>query len=90
MIHENEVVMFILGGLMFFFSLRFRDQIDTLPHPKLFLGSYHCFFAAWTFTIIEGFILYDIFNILEHFCYALGAVTLAIWSYRISIQNKYQ
>lgn len=82
MIQENEVVMFLLGGLMLYLSHRFRNNLKSLPYSFFFMGSYHLFFAAWTFTIVEGFILPDIFNLLEHSCYAVGALLLAIWSFK--------
>ena len=68
----NEVmtlVFWIIGFLLFAF-LYHKKAIP--PYPLLFTG-FFCILASNAFTIIEGFIFYEAFNLLEHVAYFAAA-----------------
>ena len=84
---ENEVVMLLLGvGVLLFMLLRL-PQLKQLPASKTLVIGFMLILVGWAATVLEGLFeessfYYQIFNYLEHFCYAGSAVTIAFWSWR--------
>ena len=80
--HEDELIMFSLGiGLSFLLGFNY-SIIKNFPFSKIFLFAFYILLFAWLFTILEGFFLSKLFNILEHMAYATSSVFLALWFYR--------
>ena len=88
MYHENEIVMIILGlgTLIFIFSnhLKFKP----LPSSAILLNSFFVLFAGWLFTVLEGFFLNEVLNFLEHLCYAISSILVAIWCWKVFTEKK--
>jgi hypothetical protein len=84
---ENEVVMLLLGvGVLLFMLLR-RPQLKQLPAATLLILGFSILLSGWAATVLEGLFVegslyYQLFNYLEHFCYAGSAVMIAWWSWR--------
>ncbi len=77
MYEMNEIMTLIFGCigllmLVFFLKKRF------VPRFTFLLAAYCSVLASNFFTVAEGFLLYDIFNMLEHLAYlASGIFVLA-------------
>ena len=83
MLHENEVVMLLLGIGVFLFMLLNRVHIRRIYGWKILVYSYSFLLAGWLLTVLEGFFLESYLNFLEHMSYVLSAVTLVLWCFRI-------
>ena len=88
MVQENEFVMLVLGIGVFIFALRFRGQIKRIPQGNLFIAGFNIILIGWMLTVLEGFFWKSTLNFLEHFCYSISAILLAIWCWKISYHGK--
>ena len=82
MLHENEVVMLLLGVGNFIFITLNKRQIKRINAWKVLISSYYLLLAGWIFTILEGYILENFLNLLEHICYAASAIMLTYWCWK--------
>jgi len=90
MIQGNEVVMLVIGGAVFIFSLAYKHEIRRIPHWKILLTAFYILLGAWTVTIVEGFLWAAVFNVLENICYACSALLLLFWCWKISFGPEVQ
>lgn len=81
-VHENEVVMLALGIGVFLFSFASRVTLQRISNWKLLRLAFLVLLVAWGATVLEGFCLPTVLNLLEHSCYALSAVLLAVWCWK--------
>lgn len=88
MIYTNEVVMLILGLGVFWFVLLNNQKIRRIIAWKFLLFAFYFLMAGWFFTVIEGFILLPLFNLLEHISYSVSAIIMATWCYKITHPKK--
>ena len=88
MLNENEVIMLILGISIIFLVFFNRQKIRRIYAWRNLLTGYYMFFGAWIFTIIEGFLLYNLMNFLEHLSYMSGSVILTVWCWRYSVYSN--
>ncbi|MCU4176246.1 hypothetical protein [Carboxylicivirga sp. N1Y90] len=80
MIQEVEIIRLLISlGVLIFLFLR-RDQLRVIPFSRLLMTGYLLLVIGWVLTILEGFILPDLLNVIEHICYASSSILLAIWS----------
>jgi len=82
MIYENEIVMLALGLGVYFFVIMHKKHLSRIPNWNLLHIAYGILLCAWTFTILEGFFWENSLNFLEHLCYAINAILLAIWCWK--------
>lgn len=87
MIHENEIVMLILGLGVFIFILGNQARIKRLHYPALLTAGFYLLFAGWILTVLEGFFWGGVLNVLEHVCYAVGAAFLCAWFWRLFVRS---
>ena len=79
MIEENELINFTISiGLIFFIIVNY-SKLKTLPAKKIILVGLSFLIIGWALTIIEGFFLGELFNLLEHICYTLSSILIAVW-----------
>lgn len=67
------VLMLALGPVII---ILLRRALDTVP-----AGAYvaiGAMFGAYIFTVAEGFFLPDLFNLIEHVCYAVAGVAFVV------------
>jgi hypothetical protein len=88
MLHENEIVMLLLGIIIFFFILRNKTQIRRIYAWRLLITSYFLLLAGWIFTIVEGFVLETALNMIEHLSYTISAILLAFWCWKVMYRSK--
>lgn len=87
MIHDNEVIMLLIGlGCLFFISSN-NAKLRQVKDWKLITAGFLLMMCAWFATILEGLIWPDALNIIEHVCYTAGAIVTAIWFWRVFIRD---
>lgn len=85
MVEERELVTLITGVVVLVFMLLRRKELEHIPHGGLFLASFAVLVFGWLFTVLEGFALPTLFNLLEHLCYSASTVLLTICSWKIFV-----
>jgi hypothetical protein len=88
MLHENELIMIVIGMTLLIFVLLNFHQLRQTPSFKLIFISYFLSAIGWISTVLEGFFWEQYLNLLEHFCYAASAILLAIWCWVISMKTR--
>ena len=87
MIQENEVITLILGvGTLVFVAFN-RRALRRVAHSQILIAALIVTFWGWAFTNLEAVIWFDLINCLEHICYAVSSVLLAVWCL-LSLSNK--
>jgi len=79
MVQENEVIMLLLGIGVLIFVLRNRSVIQRIPGSRILIAGFFIQLAGWFLTVLEGFVLENLFNYFEHTCYAVSSLLLAFW-----------
>lgn len=88
MLQENEVVMLLLGfGILLFITVSIRE-IKRIYAWNILIFSYLWLLTGWIFTVLEGFFLENFLNILEHVSYALSALIMMLWCWKITYNRK--
>ena len=88
MIQESEIILFILATGVLFSILANQKRIYNLFGCCCLVMAYYVLYAGWALTILEGFFFEDILDCLEHLCYALSMIFVAMWSYKIFRKGK--
>ena len=83
MLQGNEIVMLLLGLGVLIFTVNNRVQFKRLPAWKILASAFYVLAGAWVLTVIEGFIWKDLFNLLEHICYATSSLLVALWCWHV-------
>jgi len=82
-IFENEIVMLSLGVGVLIFILGNRSRLKHLAEPKILIAAFCVLLAAWIVTVLEGLFLEKILNYIEHACYAVSAIFVAVWCWKV-------
>ena len=88
MVHENEVVMLLLGVGVLIFILTSRLRLKLLPASNILTAAFYVAFAGWVFTVLEGLLWEGLFNYLEHICYAVSSILLTCWCWKVFARKK--
>ena len=80
---EKELIIFLFSTGVLFFVLVQRSQLRRLPAGTILLTWFYFFWAGWGFTVIEDLFWGTFFNYLEHFCYMVGSLLIAAWSWAV-------
>jgi len=79
----NEIVTLILAMAVWAFLIISRDKIRKLPNWKTFIASFAALSTGWVATLAEGWFWYEVLNLIEHICFAVSTILLAVWCWRI-------
>jgi len=85
-IFENEIVMLLIGVGVLIFILGSRRRLKSLPASNILIAGFYVLLASWIVTVLEGFfgLFWEgILNYIEHACYAVGSVLVAVWSWKV-------
>lgn len=88
MIHENEIIMLILGGGVLIFTLVHQVRIKRIPAWRTLMAGFYILLVAWVLTVLEGFFWKTLLNYLEHLGYALSAILVAVWCWQLVFGNQ--
>ncbi|MBN2138828.1 MAG: hypothetical protein JW720_13550 [Sedimentisphaerales bacterium] len=79
MIHENEVIMFVLGLGVLIFILANYAYLKRIPSAGILIAGFCVLVVGWAMTVLEGFLWENSLNFIEHTCYAVSSVLVAVW-----------
>ena len=82
MIEERELITLLTGIAVLVFMLLRRKELEHIPNGALLLSSFAVLVSGWVFTVLEGFTLPTLLNLLEHICYSASTVLLAVWAWK--------
>jgi len=83
MIQENEAVMLLMATGVLVFILFNRRMILRIPAARLLIAAFCLLLAGYVFTVLEGFFLEALLNFLEHSCYAISSILIALWCMKV-------
>jgi len=89
-IQQNEIILLLLGLGALIFILGNRPRLQLLPRSKILISGFYMLLASWILTILEGFLLGELLNFIEHICYAGSAVLMAVWCRQVFGKNGRQ
>ena len=87
MFQENEVILVILGVIVFILMCYNFSQLKRIPNPVAIFTAYCVFFLGWIFTVLEELWFYELLNFMEHVCYLVSSLMLFKWVLSFT-QNK--
>lgn len=82
MIAPSEVVSLLVTLMGLPIVVSALRRIGMTLGRWLFIAAYCCVVAGQIFTIVEGFVLPDLFNMMEHFSYSAAGILFAISIWR--------
>jgi len=86
MFEESEIINLILG-LASLVIVYYETSKREIPKFQLFFAGFIFVVMARFFTVVEAVVLEEIFNILEHICYALSALLFAAGCISVSAKR---
>jgi hypothetical protein len=88
MIQENELIHLLLGLGILAFIFANRLRLKRIPASGILLAAYCVLLAGWILTVLEGFFLGGVLNLLEHACYAISSVLIFIWCWKVFARKQ--
>jgi len=82
-IFENEVVMLLIGVGVLIFILGSRTRLKSLPGSNILIAAFCMLLGSWILTVLEGFFWEPFLNYLDHGCYAVGSILVALWCWKV-------
>ncbi len=83
MVQQNEIILLLLGVGALIFLVGNRARLRRLPAVKTLRLGFYVLLVGWILTNLEAFLLADLLNVLEHGCYVVSAIVLAVWSWKV-------
>jgi len=82
MIEENEVIGLVLSLGVLAFAWWNRAGLRSLPRWGLLFAAFCALLIGRVLTVLEGFVLEEPVNYVEHASYITGALLLAVWCWQ--------
>lgn len=86
--HEHEFLVLLVGVIIWIFIQSAQGKLKELPGWILFSTAFNVFLASMVLTVLEDYFWVKAFNLIEHIGYAVSAVLLAAWSWRVFMLDK--
>lgn len=83
MMQKNEIVAFVLSVGVLIFGCVNSSGLKLLPKSKILIVAFLVTLAGSFLTNIESFFWNDLFHVLEHVCYAVTSILLAVWCWKV-------
>ncbi|MFW9993223.1 MAG: hypothetical protein ACFFD4_14360 [Candidatus Odinarchaeota archaeon] len=80
----SELIGFLLMAGTLLFILISHDDVRFIPDYKWIVAAVATKVFSFCFTIVEGIIFSELFNLLEHLLNLLSALFLCTWFYKIA------
>jgi len=87
-VQENELLTLLIAVGVLVFIATGGARIRKLPQWRWCLTAYLVMTVGWTLTVLEGLFWGDTLNLLEHICYTISSITLAIWVGRVFLGGQ--
>ena len=82
-IFGNEIVMLLIGVGVLIFILGSRPRLKSLPASNILIAGFFMLLGSWIVTVLEGFFWESFLNYIDHGCYAVGSVLMAVWCWKV-------
>ncbi len=79
MFQEDEILMLALGVGILAVMLINYSILRRICSFNILVISFCVLLAGWTLTVFEVLFAYTLLNFLEHLCYAVSAIFMAVW-----------
>ncbi|MHB8901158.1 MAG: hypothetical protein ACYC6Y_20610 [Thermoguttaceae bacterium] len=79
MVEQNELLTLLVAIGVLVFAVSNREGLRELPGLGLCLGAFLLLVAGLTLTVLEGLLWPRALHLLEHACYGMSSVSLAVW-----------
>ena len=86
MVQESEVVTLILA-MAFVLCAVFFSKSTAVPRAPLIYTGIFFIICAYAFTVVEGLFWRELFNFLEHLCYALAGIAFAVGCWSLCLET---
>ena len=83
MIQQNEIIMLLLGIGCMIFILVNKQKVKRIPAAKILIAGFYVLLSGYVLTILEGLFWNELLNVLEHICYSVSAILMAVWCWKI-------
>jgi hypothetical protein len=80
---ERELTVLVSALFLAAATVYFRRELRRVPEWPLLLAGVGWLITGSTATIVEHFVAYDAFNLLEHASYLLQSLMLLLWALRV-------
>ncbi|HET7542343.1 MAG TPA: hypothetical protein VFK05_20885 [Polyangiaceae bacterium] len=80
---KRELAVLFAALLLAALSGYYHRDLRRIPEWRFLLAGICCLIIGSTATIVEHFVLYDVFNTLEHMGYLAQSLMLALWAVRV-------
>ncbi|HYP97888.1 MAG TPA: hypothetical protein VER96_04385 [Polyangiaceae bacterium] len=80
---KRELAVLFAALLLAALSAYYNRDLRRIPEWRFLLAGILCLIVGSTSTIVEHFVLYDVFNTIEHLSYLAQSLMLALWALRV-------
>ena len=87
-VDEGKIVIWFIGVGYLLFLVINRKQLEYLPRNTLFLSGYYVLFVGWSFDILEAFVFKELFNFIQHICFSVSSIIVAIWCWLVFVKEE--
>ena len=88
--HENEIMVFLLSVVLISFIVLQKEHLKRLPAFNTLLTAFTFSFFASIATLVEHIACPQVFNVIEHLCYAVNATLLFVWCLLVLKSNQFR
>lgn len=88
MIQEDEIIMLVIGLSVLIFVFIKHPDFKRIDSFNIMATAFCVLVAGWVMTVLEAFFWNTVLNFLEHMCYAVSAILVAIWFKRVFAKTK--
>jgi predicted ferric reductase len=82
-VQQREIIRLILGIGALVFVLLHRPELKKLPAWGTLLTAFSLVLLSWTVAALEDALWPKALKLIEHSCYALSSLILAMWCWRL-------
>jgi len=82
-VQEREIIRLILGIGALVFVLAHRPALRRLPAWGTLVTAFGVVLLGWAIGALKGALWGEILNAVEHSCYAVSSLLLAMWCWRL-------
>jgi hypothetical protein len=79
----REITVLISAVFVCACLVRYRSDLQRVPAWRTLTTAMGFLVLGGTATIVEHFVAYDLFNVIEHAAYFLQSVALAAWAIHV-------
>jgi hypothetical protein len=80
MFDAHEVFILLVSTGVLVLTIILFKQLVLAPYWKILLTAFILYYFSMILTVVEGFLLPDFMNFLEHFCRSLFPGMVLLWS----------